>query len=141
MVTTISASFTAAAALAALWAPFSTAAATAASDRSKATTWCWALQRLAAIGPPMLPRPMKAIFAMESSLSVEQQVVRHRLEMNVDHVPGHAVDGRRVPLGFLVLVDQQRAHALEEVVAGPHAGLAHAVFDGHRILERAVGAA
>src|SRR5436190_21634253 len=110
MVTTISASFTAAAALATLCAPFSTAAATAASERSKAVTWCCALQRLAAIGPPMLPRPMKAIFAMFLVLpSIEQQVVRHRLEMSLDHGPRHAADRRRIPLGLPVLVDQQRA--------------------------------
>src|SRR5262245_31699840 len=113
MVTTISAPFTASAADAALRAPLPTAASTAAAVRSKAVTWCWPLTRLAAIGPPMLPRPMKAIFAMPSSLerSVEKQVVRDRLEMRLDHVVRHALDGRGLPAGLLVLVDQQRAHA------------------------------
>src|SRR5258707_8370572 len=121
MVTITSAPFTASAADAALWAPFSTAASTADDDRSKAVTWCCALQRLAAIGPPMLPRPMKAIFAMLSSLfrpSVEDQVVPHRLEMRLDHCPPDTLDSRRLPLGLLVPVDQQRPHALEEVSAG-----------------------
>src|SRR6516162_2839948 len=140
MVTTISACLTASAALAALCAPFATAAVTAASERSKASTWCCALHRLAAIGPPMLPRPMKAIFAMAFSL-VELQVVSDRLEMRVDHLARDLGDGRRIPLRLLVLVDQQCPHALEEIVVGPHAGLAHAVLDGHRILERPVGAA
>src|SRR5579872_6821638 len=108
MVTTTSAVLTASAALAALCAPLSTAPLTAASDRSKASTWCCALHRLAAIGPPILPRPMKAIFAILSSLrpSVEDEVVRHRFKMCLDHVPGHALDAGRLPPGLLVLVDQ-----------------------------------
>src|SRR5690349_12113836 len=117
MVTTTSAPLTASAADGAFFAPFSTAASTAAAERSKADTWCWPFTRLAAIGPPMLPRPMKAIFAMVSSLScrsVEEQVVRHRLEMLLHHRRGHALDGRRVPLRLLVLVDQQRTHTFEE---------------------------
>src|SRR5260370_41649701 len=73
--------------------------------------------------------------------SVEEQVVHDRLEMSLHPCPRHALDGRRLPLGLLVLIDQQRAHALEEVVVGPHAMLRHAVLDGHRILERTVGAA
>src|SRR5258708_16259016 len=107
MVTITSAPFTASAADAALWAPFSTAASTADDDRSKAVTWCCALARLAAIGPPMLPRPMKAIFAMLSSLlcqSVEEQVVRHRPEMRLDHVARHALDAPRGPLALLDLL-------------------------------------
>src|SRR6478735_7242627 len=72
---------------------------------------------------------------------VKKQVVRQRLEMILDHRPRHRPDRRRVPLGLLVLVDQQRPHALEEIMVRPHAGLRHAVLDGHRILERAVGAA
>src|SRR5882672_11874086 len=144
MVTTISAPFTASAAEAAFFAPLSTAASTADDDRSKAITWCCALARLAAIGPPMLPRPMKAIFAMLSSLlcrSVEEQVVRDRLEMRLNQVARHALDGGRVPIGLLVLVDEECAHALEEIMIGPHGLLRHAVLDGHRILERAIGAA
>src|SRR5258707_2036474 len=124
MVTTISAPFTASAAEAAFLAPFPTAASTAEAERSKATTWCWPLTRLAAIGPPILPRPMKAIFAMPSSLqksSVEEQVVRDRLEMCLHHPARHAVDGRRIPCGLLVLFDQQRPHALEEVAVRPPA--------------------
>src|SRR6266568_4099889 len=144
MVTISSAPFTASAADAALWAPFSTAASTADDDKSKAVTWCCALARLAAIGPPMLPRPMKAIFAMLSSLlcrSVEEQVVRHRPEMRLDHVARHALDVRRVPFRVLVLVDQECPHAFEEIMVGPHGLLRHAVLDGHRVLERAIGAA
>src|SRR3981189_2494826 len=129
MVTTISAPFTASAAEATFLAPVSTAASPAADDRSKATTWCWPFTRLAAIGPPMLPRPMKAIFAMSSSLSIEEQVVRQRLEVRLDHLARPALDGRRIPIRLLVLVDQERAHALEEIVVGPHAVLRHAVLD------------
>src|SRR5215213_3165641 len=140
MVTTTSAPFTASAADAAFLAPFSTATPRAAADKSKAVTWCWPLTRFAAIGPPMLPRPMKAIFAMSSSLSIEEQVVRDRLEVRLDHLARHALDGRRVPFRLLVLVDQERAHALEEIMIGPHAVLRHAVLDGHRVLEGSVGA-
>src|SRR5580693_9919682 len=92
----------------------------------------------------MLPRPMKAIFAMLSSLkcrSVEEQVVRNRPEMRLDHVARHALDGGRIPLWLLVLVDEEGPHALEEIMIGPHGALRHAVLDGHRVLERAVGAA
>src|ERR1700704_5222365 len=141
MVTTISAPFTASAAEATFLAPLSTAASTAADDRSKATTWYWPFTRLAAIGPPMLPRPMKAIFAMLSSLlgrSVEEQVVGDRPEMCLDHVARHALDARRVPFGVLVLVDQKLPHAFEEIMVGPHGLLRHAVLDGHGVLERAV---
>src|SRR4029077_802704 len=99
----------------------------------KAVTWCCALQRLAAIGPPMFPRPMKAIFAMAFSL-VEPEIVCDGLEIRADHRPRVLGDGRRIPLRLLILVDQQRPHTLEEVVVSPHAGLAHAVFDRHRIL-------
>src|SRR5258708_12141946 len=68
--------------------------------------------------------------------SVEEQVVHDRLEMSLHHCPRHALDGRRLPLGLLVLIDQQRAHALEEVVVGPHPMLRHAALDVHPILDR-----
>src|ERR1700727_1573727 len=64
MVTTVSALATASRALAAMATPDAAAAAFAASTRSKPATECPALTRFAAIGAPMLPRPMNAILDM-----------------------------------------------------------------------------
>ncbi len=64
MVMTTSAPFTAAAALSAIAAPSLFAWLREASTRSKAITLWPALTRLAAIGPPILPRPMNAMFAI-----------------------------------------------------------------------------
>ena len=66
MVMTVSAPFTAAAALSAMVAPSLLAWFFEASTRSKAMTLWPALTRLAAIGPPILPRPMNAIFAISN---------------------------------------------------------------------------
>src|SRR5277367_4198436 len=64
MVTTVSALATASRALATMATPDAAAAVFATSTRSKpATTWP-ALTRFAAIGAPMLPRPMNAILDM-----------------------------------------------------------------------------
>jgi len=68
MVITTSAPCTAATELSATPAPSALACARDASTRSNAVTWWPALTRLAAIGPPILPRPMNAMFAMSSSL-------------------------------------------------------------------------
>src|SRR5580692_2211203 len=62
MVTTVSALATASRALVAMATPDAAAAVFAASTRSKPATEWPALTRFAAIGAPMLPRPMKAIF-------------------------------------------------------------------------------
>src|SRR5271155_3464926 len=64
MVTTVSALATASRALAAMATPDPAAAVFAASTRSKPATECPALTRFAAIGAPMLPRPMNAILDM-----------------------------------------------------------------------------
>src|SRR3546814_11349084 len=61
MVTTASAPATASAALAQRTAPASTALASASSDRSKARTAKPFFNRLAAMPPPILPRPIKAM--------------------------------------------------------------------------------
>src|SRR6516162_4567880 len=61
MVTTVSAPFTALAAVSAMAAPSLLACLRKPSTRSKATTLWPALTRLAAMGPPILPRPMNAI--------------------------------------------------------------------------------
>src|SRR5271154_1734723 len=67
MVMTISSPATAAAALGATLPPALPRASSAAGTRSKPSTRWPALTRLAAIGPPMLPRPMKAMVLMTSS--------------------------------------------------------------------------
>ena len=68
IVMTTSAPFTAATALSAIAAPSALAWLREASTRSNAITLWPALTRLAAIGPPMLPRPMNAMLAIFSSL-------------------------------------------------------------------------
>src|ERR1700684_4107651 len=64
IVTTVSALATASRALGAMATPDAAAAVFAASTRSKPATECPALTRFAAIGAPMLPRPMNAILDM-----------------------------------------------------------------------------
>src|SRR5271165_2590375 len=71
MVTTASASATALRALAAMVTPAAAAVVFAASTRSKPATEWPALTRLAAIGPPMLPRPRNAILAMTLPFGTE----------------------------------------------------------------------
>src|SRR5271166_4833179 len=79
MVTTVSASRTASRAARAIVTPVAAAAVFAASTRSKPETAWPALTRLAAIGAPMLPRPMNATFDMSASLgrSILDQAARH----------------------------------------------------------------
>src|ERR1700677_4566754 len=64
MVMTVSALATASRALGAMATPDAAAAVFAASTRSKPATECPALTRFAAIGAPILPRPMNAILDM-----------------------------------------------------------------------------
>ena len=72
IVMTTSAPFTAATALSAIAAPSAFDWLREASTRSNATTLWPALTRLAAIGPPILPRPMNAMLAIFSSLRPER---------------------------------------------------------------------
>ena len=68
MVTTTSAAPAACAALSAIFTPSFAAASRDSATRSTPVTSCPALTRLAAIGPPMLPSPMKAIVDMGAFL-------------------------------------------------------------------------
>jgi hypothetical protein len=67
MVTTTSASATASRAEPATLTPSALACSQEAGTRSKPTTRCCALTRFAAIGPPILPRPMNAMLVMNVS--------------------------------------------------------------------------
>src|SRR6202008_2100384 len=103
MVITTSAPFTELTELSAIAGPSAFACAREASTRSNATTLWPALTRLAAIGPPILPRPMNAMFAMsissaESRLFVvrEYQFVRADLgEIRREHCRRHVLDPGR----------------------------------------------
>src|SRR5271167_2005102 len=64
---TTSPAATASAALAAARPPFAAKVATAAGTMSKPVTWCPALTRLAAIGAPILPSPIKPIAVIRPS--------------------------------------------------------------------------
>src|SRR5262245_1979452 len=110
MVTTTSAPFTASTALGAGVTPSFSAASSDAFTRSKPRTWCCALTRLRAIGPPMLPRPMKPIFAMVPSLILEGELARAQAGEIAVHL--HVVDrvqARWLPARLLVLVDHHGA--------------------------------
>src|SRR5205807_10299874 len=106
--------------LSAIAAPSAFACLREASTRSNATTLWPALTRLAAIGPPMLPRPMNAIFAisnppLETCLvwSAKSEFVGADLgEIRRDHCRRHVLDQRRRPFWTAVLVDHGSAHAL-----------------------------
>jgi hypothetical protein len=69
MVTTTSALSTVALALATICTPSLAEASRDVATTSKPKTWPPALTRLAAIGPPMLPRPMNPMLAMFASLN------------------------------------------------------------------------
>src|SRR5512139_3328127 len=142
MVTTTSAPFTAPVALSAIDAPSALAWSREASTRSNAMTLWPALTRLAAIGPPMLPRPMNAIVAISLSsafsvsLSVEFQFVSADLgEIRRNHSWRDVLDPRRRPFRIAVLVDDRGADALAEIVAAEDFERG-AVFSHQAILQR-----
>src|SRR3982075_1781845 len=113
IVITTSAAFTAAAALSAMAAPSAFAWLREASTRSKPVTLSPALTRLAAIGPPMLPRPMNAMFAIALFPPLQQFlfcVIEHEFvgadvgEVRRHHRTRDVLDGRRRPARIAVLV-------------------------------------
>src|SRR5882757_1968861 len=128
MVMTTSAPLTAPTELSAIAAPSAFACLREASTRSNATTLWPALTRLAAIGPPILPRPMNAMLAMSISLRraflfrlIEHEFVGADLgEIRRYHRRRHILDPRRRPFWVTVLVDDGRAHAFAKIVAGEH---------------------
>src|SRR3546814_4577590 len=79
IVTTASAPVTAAAAEAERLHPASTAFASAVSERSNAATSWPAFARYAAMPPPILPKPIIAIFISSSSKSIRPEHGREHL--------------------------------------------------------------
>src|SRR5579862_5228735 len=110
----------ASATLAAAWPPFSVSTAPAAATMSWPAMRCCAFSKLAAIGMPILPSPIKPIVAMPaSSPSIERQLgIAERCEIACDDRVGDFGKGCRVPMRRLVLVDQRRPHALVEIAPG-----------------------
>src|SRR5579883_3315263 len=114
MVMTISAPLAAAAAVAAARPPFLANASSAALATSKPVTSCPALSRLAAMGPPILPRPMKPMRmgfppwcrSIEAELALAQavKIARHL-------VLAHRFERAVLPARPVVLLDQQGADA------------------------------
>src|SRR5439155_18299492 len=146
MVTTTSAPFTEATEFSAMAAPSVFAWSREAATRSNAVTLWPALTRLAAIGPPILPRPVNAMFAMcflRLSLFFdlrEFQFVRDDLgKIRRDHLRRDVLDARRRPFWLAVLVDHGGAHALAKVVAGEHLQR-RAIFPHQAFLQRRRGA-
>src|SRR6476469_7230237 len=144
IVITTSAPFTAAAALSAIAAPSALAWLREASTKANPVTLSPALTRLAAIGPPMLPRPMNAIFAIVWSPPLQQflfGVVEYQFagadlgKVRRNHFRRHIADGRRRPTRIAVLVDHGRAHALAEIVAGEYFERS-AIFPHQALLQR-----
>src|SRR5271169_624595 len=97
------------------------------------------------MGPPMLPRPIKPILLMSLvpspvpgprtlPRSIETQIVRPRCQSPLDRRWRDVCERGRIPFRRVVLVDDDRTHAFEEIVA-LHAELADAVFHRHRGLE------
>src|SRR5882757_10158860 len=140
MVMTTSAPFTALMLLSAIAAPSLLAWSHEAATRSNAVTLWPALIRLAAIGPPILPSPMNATFAMKNpplatflfAVRECQFVGADPGEVRREHLRRHVLDSRRRPFRIAVLVDHGGAHALAEIVAGEYlergAILAHQAF-------------
>src|SRR5690606_39216064 len=98
------------------------AASSAAGARSKPVTVWPAFTRLAAIGPPMWPRPRKAILVMMRSCSLRirrkpQLAVAERREVPLDLGSGDPGEGLRPPVRGAVLVDELRSDALHELGA------------------------
>src|SRR5690554_2610044 len=116
MVITHSTPWVAALAESAVLAPSATNVSTAGLDRSKTVTSCPSFSRLEAMGPPMLPRPIKVTFAI--LLLLVFVAVRRDLS-----VPGRLAEKCFNPLvvqfrqrgitpsGLHVFVDQQRPDA------------------------------
>src|SRR6202011_4741108 len=119
MVITTSASLTASAALAAIATPSAFAVSSDAGTRSKPRTLWPALTRLAAIGPPMLPRPMNAMLVMilPSRFGFEYKlIVTAWRKVSRNHLWRHVFDPRRRPFRIAVLVDHRRPDTFREVV-------------------------
>src|SRR5579883_2403218 len=140
MVMTISPARTASPVLLATLPPAVARRSQAAALRSKPVTSCPALTRLAAIGPPMFPRPMNPIAVIALSSLVEIEFARaERPEVEGDVVVPDLGQRRRLPARVLVLVDEEGAHALEEIVA-LHRVLRHPVLELQRLLDVVGGA-
>src|SRR5215472_46574 len=127
IVITTSAPFTDDAALSAIAAPSAPAWLREASTRSNATTLWPALTRLAAMGPPILPRPMNAIVVIWYSSAaflfvlLEPEFVGADFgKVRGDEVRCHVLNSRRRPPGIAILVDDCSAHTLAEIVAPKH---------------------
>src|SRR5215472_17484714 len=139
MVITVSPAATASATVAAALPPFAASASALPAAVSKPVTWCPALTRLAAIGAPILPRPMKPMVAISgSSCSIvwgeAELATGNRREKNVDHAVADFGEGCRLPARLLVLVDQHRTHPFIEVVPSHHM-LRQPIFEGERGFE------
>src|SRR5579883_2818678 len=136
MVSTTSTPAAASAALLAATAPALTTASRLGFTTSNARSVWPALSRLRAIGPPILPRPMKPIVAMASSsvVVVELGFARERREIGIDFRRRRLRKRGRAPFRCVVLVDEHGAHAFEEIGVGhepPHQPILHA----HAVLE------
>src|SRR5580704_5020630 len=148
MVITTSAPFTEATALSAIAAPSLFAWSREAATRSKATTLWPALTRLAAIGPPILPRPMNAMLVMLKfpPLGAFLSRVAEYQFIGADfgkvwrcYLRRDIFNSRRRPFWFAVLVDHRRTHALAKIVAGKHLQRG-AIFPHQALFQRRRGA-
>src|SRR3954454_2890255 len=123
MVTTASASATASRNEPAIPTPVSRAASQPAGARAKPAAMCPALTRLAAIGPPMWPRPIKAIVVMARSLHRRD----HELRAFLDGAPpprGHGfglgVEAHRVGPMLVEIAEAGALPAAEGIVSDRH---------------------
>src|SRR5215207_8472932 len=123
MVTTASASATASRTEPAIVTPVSRAASQEAAARSKPTTLWPALARLAAIGPPMWPRPTKVILVMVRSLHRRDHELRallHAARPARGHGLGLGVEAHRVGPMLVEVAEAGALPAAEGVVGDRH---------------------
>src|SRR4051812_45640363 len=67
------------------------------------------------MGPPILPRPMKAIFMVSNSIGEAKLILAQRREQRFDILHFDVFEARRTPLRLTVLVDDQRPHPFTEI--------------------------
>src|SRR5579883_1384430 len=83
----------------------------------------------------MLPNPMNPIFMrFLPDRSLKAKIVRARRKGPRDLRLAHVLEARWTPARRVILVDDHRAHAFEEIVA-VHAVLAEPVLHDHHLLE------
>src|SRR5580698_8756155 len=120
MVTMTSASSTALLVLATISTASWAAASREAATRSKPRTRFPAFSRLAAIGPPILPRPINPIFDIVCLVHLRKLQLQRAdgLEVALDDIRRDIFKPGRLPSRVAILVDDGGADTFDEIVSG-----------------------